>query len=401
MSHSGNIKQSGLFNYLLLLTIFFIILETSFFITCSDVYLSDYKLVGYHLNIPRSVLPGILFFFSVQIFIHLFFTVFVWVCTRLSAATLKLTWKNTEKLGYSLWFFGIISILLANQFFYPNSKFSSIVLFFMPHVLTKWILILCCMAWLIIFVIALKAVFKIFSPKKTLILLLIAVGTTGYLHAKKSSVEMTDGASKQKPNIIIIGFDSLRPDFLSYFGHDYATPNFDSFLNQSTVFTNAITPLARTFPSWIGLLTGQYPLHNGVRTNLLNTRELTFHQTLPAILRTQGYQTIYASDETRFSNITSQYGFDTIVTPPGGFNDFFLGTLNDFPMSNLLVNTALGKYLFPYSYANRAMFVTYQPDIFLDMVKKSIKQTANPANFFCHSFLFDPFSLFLGITISG
>src|SRR3989338_2547958 len=173
---------------------------------------------------------------------------------------------------------------------------------------------------------------------------------------------MADAATPEKPNIILIGIDSLRPDFLGFFGYAQISPHIDQFLDHATVFSESLTPLARTFPSWVSMLTGVYPKLNTIRTNLGDQSHLQFNTTLPAILRQHGYKTIFATDETRFSNIDQRYCFDETVTPPIGFNDFLLGTLNDFPLSNLVVNTTLGKYLFPHTYANRAVFETYEPN---------------------------------------
>src|SRR5262249_27009882 len=87
--------------------------------------------------------------------------------------------------------------------------------------------------------------------------------------------------------------------------------------------------------------------------------------------------TVFATDETRFSNIDQRYGFDQVITPPIGLNDFLLGTFNDFPLSNLLINTWLGKYLFPHSYANRPVYFTYDPDSFLNLVKPVLGEARN------------------------
>ena len=177
------------------------------------------------------------------------------------------------------------------------------------------------------------------------------------------------------PNVIIIGVDSLRPDFLGYFGADHPTPFLDSILKQSSVFTEAVTPLARTFPSWSSILTGEHPRNMGIRFNLADTSQVDLSHTLPFIFKQHGYQTIYATDETRFSNIDHHFGFDQIITPPMGLNDFLLGTFNDFPLSNLLINSSLGRWLFPYSYANRPVFATYNPDSFITMLRPVMMQS--------------------------
>jgi arylsulfatase A-like enzyme len=147
------------------------------------------------------------------------------------------------------------------------------------------------------------------------------------------------------------------------------TPNLDRFLQDSVVFTNAYTSLARTFPSWMSILTGKYPLHNHARSNLADPTLIEKNQTLAKELMLAGYQTIYATDEKRFSNITKQYGFNQIIGPGMGIDDFILGGLSDFPLSNLLVNTSPGRVLFPYQYSNRAAAITYEPEKFLQMLK--------------------------------
>jgi arylsulfatase A-like enzyme len=134
-----------------------------------------------------------------------------------------------------------------------------------------------------------------------------------------------------------------------------------------------VTPLARTFPSWTGILTGQYPRQIGIRSNLADQQYINFTKALPTVLRNRGYRTLYATDETRFSNIDVNYGFDHVITPPMGVNDFLLGTFNDFPLSNLIVNTLIGKWLFPYSYANRPVYFSYEPDSFLDLINPYLK----------------------------
>ncbi len=82
------------------------------------------------------------------------------------------------------------------------------------------------------------------------------------------------------------------------------------------------------------------------------------------VLRKRGYRTIYATDESRFSNIDGKYGFDEVLAPTYGLSDFLLGSLNDAPLTNLLVNSPLGRYLLPFSHGNRAAYTTYWPETF-------------------------------------
>lgn len=136
--------------------------------------------------------------------------------------------------------------------------------------------------------------------------------------------------------------------------------------------TDAYTPLARTFPAWMSILTAKYPKHNHARTNLADPDFIYAEDTLAKHLQSAGYETIYGTDEKRFSNILNAYGFDHIMGPSMGVNDFLIGGLSDFPLTNLFINTPLGRFLFPYNYANRAAAITYEPNSFLQMVKVAL-----------------------------
>ncbi len=179
-------------------------------------------------------------------------------------------------------------------------------------------------------------------------------------------------ATGAKPNIIIIGIDSLRSDLSGQSAGRWLTPNIDGFLKQARVVPDTFSPLARTFPAWISILTGNHPQSTGARENLIPKQSLRITTTLAERLRTLGYRTVFATDEVRFSNIDASYGFDTTVTPTVGAADFLLGEVNDLPLSNLVVNTRLGSFLFPASYANRGAAVTYRPETFIEQLEAEI-----------------------------
>lgn len=342
----------------------------SLFIQSNEAYLGYFKLVSDKLSIPLRVYPAIFYFLLIEILLHLSFTFFVWVMALFSASIFHLNHKRTEKLSLGIWLLGILCILLANQFYFPNSKFAELMSVIVPH---SWSFYLFSISLFMLTIISAFALwgFILKAPRLMLslvCLLIMTICVFGYTtqHAIK------DGATKERPNIVFIGIDSLRPDFLGFYGHEKKTSNLDAFLNRSAVFSNALTPIARTFPSWVSILTGQYPKHHGIRFNLALLNQFDRKDSLPFILRENGYETIFATDETRFSNIDQQFGFDKVITPPIGFNDFLIGSLNDFPLSNLLVNTPLGKLLFPYNYANRAALATYHPATFLNFVENAL-----------------------------
>jgi hypothetical protein len=97
---------------------------------------------------------------------------------------------------------------------------------------------------------------------------------------------------------------------------------------------------------------------------------------LPMMLRDQGYRTAYAIDEVRFSNIDGRYGFDKTVTPPIGSADFVIGAISDTPLLNLIGRSKVGKWLFPYGYANRGANLVYEPQTFVDRVREDIHYTS-------------------------
>jgi len=372
------LNNRGLFFYLSILTGFFILLEIGVFMQVSEFYLGDFKLVANHLKIPLAIVPAVFYYFCVQIFIHLCFVMIIWMLALLVGKALSFSPSKVEKFGIALWVLGIIVLLLANQYYYPNTKFSSLSYVFVRTGTLKPLLVILVALFFVVMLVAGYALIKIFTKTKglrrfTFLSVLLLTGL-GCFFIFKRPLLATDVATAERPNIIIIGVDALRPDFLGYFGSHLNTVHFDRFLNHAAVFSEALTPIARTYPAWVSILTGTYPKLTGVRFDLAGQVHFDLNQTLPSILRQQGYTTLFATDEVRFSNIDTQLGFDRLVTPPMGFNDFLLGTMNDFPMANLLVNTPLGRYLFPYSYGNRAAYVTYEPNTFLNLLRPTLEQ---------------------------
>lgn len=363
-------KNEGIFFYIFLLTGFFLLLEISFFIQCNRPYLSDFTFVTDKLHIPVSILPGIFYFLFAQAAVHLAYCFLVWYVTLLVADLWQLSAAKRIQLAMGITLLGLVTALVANQFFFPNSKFAELTYLVMPNqTVAKFMLValsFCCL------IILLQALLTLLKKPAFLLLMTSSVCLAVLLSYLPQPAIHYDAATAEKPNIIFIGVDSLRPDFLSYFGNEKATPFFDSFLSQATVFSESVTPLARTFPSWTSILTGAYPKQTGIRTNLGQQNKVNLTETLPAILQRHGYETLYATDETRFSNIDKNYGFDRVITPPMGLNDFLIGTFNDFPLSNLLVNTLAGKWLFPHSYANRPTYFNYNPDSFLNLVEPAL-----------------------------
>lgn len=175
-----------------------------------------------------------------------------------------------------------------------------------------------------------------------------------------------------RPHIVLIGIDSLRNDLEVPRKGAAEVPNIRAFLSESRRFSDATSPLARTYPSWVSILTGRHPVATNARYNLMPRRLVREGETLGDALRSHGYRAIYSTDEVRFANIDQSFGFDQLITPPIGAVDFILGYAGDIPLVNLVASTRGGGRLFPSNHANRAANVTYRPRHFVQRLEKEL-----------------------------
>ena len=99
----------------------------------------------------------------------------------------------------------------------------------------------------------------------------------------------------EKPNVVVIYLDDLGYGDLGCYGAaGLQTPNIDALASEGIRFTNGYSTSATCTPSRYGLLTGVYPWRNKDAKILPGTAPLlidTAQQTLPKILRAEGYQT--------------------------------------------------------------------------------------------------------------
>lgn len=206
--------------------------------------------------------------------------------------------------------------------------------------------------------------------KKSAIAVVVASAASGLVAFSHSSAPGFTPSS-DRPHVILIGLDSLRTDAVTGDGLTRA-PTVKEFLAGSTVFSDTLTPLARTFPAWVSIISGRHPHSTGAVINLFPRDQIHEGDTLPEILRKAGYKTVYAIDEVRFSNLDQTYGFDEMISPPIGSADFLLGFFTDTPLSNLIVNTRVGAVLFPYAHGNRAAATTYDPDTYIKRLDRTL-----------------------------
>lgn len=113
-----------------------------------------------------------------------------------------------------------------------------------------------------------------------------------------------------RPNVILIAIDTLRPDHLGCYGYPKNTsPHIDSLSAESVVFEQAIAAGIPTMPSFTTMLTGLHPLRNGIVAHIGENQRLAASiETLPQLARKAGWTTI---------------GIDNLVIQGGGKGSWF------------------------------------------------------------------------------
>lgn len=292
-----------------------------------------------------------LWFAVAFILLHLLLAALILGCWR----WLSPRWLARERSGYSLLLvWGVVLALVANRCFFPQSFFSGSE----EAGPVLWALLWGGSAlWLVL----LLGGGMLRKPVWALALIGVLVAWLPW----PGNLVTDDGPRvlRAHPDVIIVGFDSLRPDVIG----DTYTPHLQGYLRDAVIFPDAVTPLAHTYPAWMSILTGVYPVRHGARFNLIPDSFLDpQYRTLPQYLKTLGYQSILAMDERRFANISGQHGFDRIVGPDVGAGDFMLGATSDTPVLNFARQTSLGRHLFPYIHNNRAAYNAYRGSVFVD-----------------------------------
>lgn len=74
------------------------------------------------------------------------------------------------------------------------------------------------------------------------------------------------GAS-ERPNILLITVDTLRPDALGWIGGSNSTPALDALAAGGIAFSSAVAPVPLTLPSHTSMFSGLVPRRHGVRDN--------------------------------------------------------------------------------------------------------------------------------------
>jgi len=316
-------------------------------------------------------------FVGALVLLHTLLAVASWVMARVTLVA----WAdcpNSQRVLAVFWFVVfVIWIMTANAYWYPRTSlgnpYDHIAQAIIGGVSVFSIVSVVLTAALLSVVVI--AVFRGFGDRLRSRVVWVGAAACLAAGAALPAIDVVGGAGGNaefdRPHIILIGIDSLRTDFVQNTEQEW-TPAIDEFFNESVSFSNAYTPLARTFPAWVSIVSGRHPHTTGAFVNLLPRELINEGRTLPSVLAENGYRTVYAIDEVRFSNLDTSYGFDEMLAPRMGAADFLLGFFADTPLANITVNTFVGGWLFPYGYANRAAANIYNPDTFIERIESGV-----------------------------
>lgn len=314
------------------------------------------------IPLPWRVYEELILTFLLQFSLYLLLSL---LQTFLLLGVVRRSWFNhysSERWLVIIWVLSLCAILSANAYYFPLSLFSKVLC---PPLTELSVIILLYSSLFILILLALNALTYYRSIMKILVVGVPSLLALSFYHQPSSHQP-----NLSQPNVIILGIDSLSPESVS----PQLMPNLSRLLARSTHFTNSISPLARTYPAWSSILTGLYVKHHHATENLFTKTAVNSRASMVWTFNKHGYRTLYATDDRRFNGIDKDFGFQKIIGPKLGINEILLGTYNDFPLGNLLINLRLTRMLFPYNYANRASFFSYYPETFSQQLESELKR---------------------------
>lgn len=321
------------------------------------------------MAIPLTVYGELLLAFLIQIFLYVLLSGFQAIlCLGLQDRIQdyqKTKNYSLSKLQNYIWGLSISDLFLSNQYFFYSSQFNWIpleknLLCGLLIVINSLMLMLIINAALSFFGQALKHRARTGLLASSMVFIVLLAYALNIWTTPDLSIPSPKQSRPQKPNIILIGIDSLPPNQVSA----AQMPTVQKFLDSSIWFKETIAPLARTYPSWISILTGLHPFHHQARYNLIPSEQIKKNLSITWKLKELGYQNLFATDNRLFSPIDESFGFQDVISHKLGVNNFLLGLFNDFPISNLLINCSWGRWLFPYNHLNRSSYYAYYPETF-------------------------------------
>lgn len=198
-------------------------------------------------------------------------------------------------------------------------------------------------------------------------------------------LDADDAVDNEGFNVVLLGVDALRPDRLGHFGNPRNTsPHMDAVLAESVIFTQAFSQISRTYPAWTTTMTGAWPTTHGIRDNLPTDDRLVPSQALlPQVLQDSGYATGFATDDSRFSYMVPETGFQMIRQPTVGLQNFAI-SVNEprFRAFHGLLHNRVGFTLLPVQAYNQAFGSSYRPEQFVEWTVDGLAELSRADRFF-------------------
>lgn len=119
----------------------------------------------------------------------------------------------------------------------------------------------------------------------------------------------------KKYNIILITTDQQRYDTVGAAAPDFMrVPHMNFLANQGITYTNANAQCPICVPARVSIMNGKFPHTSGATNNVETSQVLGNRETLPALLREAGYQTV-AIGKMHFGPQRTKHGFDEMWLP--------------------------------------------------------------------------------------
>ena len=104
------------------------------------------------------------------------------------------------------------------------------------------------------------------------------------------SLFFTDGVAAEEPHLLLVTVDTLRADFLGCYGYsEDISPNIDAIGDEGVLFSDTLSVIGKTGPSFASLFSSLHPPSHGARRNGVRMRQDV--EVLPVVLAERGYAT--------------------------------------------------------------------------------------------------------------
>lgn len=220
------------------------------------------------------------------------------------------------------------------------------------------------------------------------------------IKTRDGSHAVPEAGRQERPNVIIIGSDSLRADKLGCNGYvprrsdgaaaEGVSPRIDALAARSVNFSNCFTPIASTLESGTSLMTSLYPQTHGLRQMYPNreTVEATKARIVPLarVLSEKGYDTAAFGDWCAGYYELMPLGFEHVSV--SSFDNFKIYMSQAVVMAHFVIplyfDHPVGYWLFP-ELGSFAQFVT--PEVVTQRVEERMDAAVGGGRpFFWHVF---------------